>query len=296
LKIGMTFPSMVAGVGRDEMLAWCRDIDRGPFASLACGERITFHNQEMRVVLAAAAALTNRVRIVPTLYVLPLHATALVAKEIATLDVLSGGRVTVCVGVGGREQDYRALGAPFAGRFARLDAQVNELRRLWSGEPAFEGAPPVGPPPVQSGGPPLWSGALGPKGMARAARWADAVMGFAMTGDPAEAAKGFAAVDAAWQQAERPERAPRISGFWYGLGSGAEQRLRSYVFDYLRIIGEPGARAAAAAQRVHSVDAFHAALDAIEAQGCDELFLVPSSADPGELDRTCEALAARGTR
>jgi hypothetical protein len=44
------------------------------------------------------------------------------------------------------------------------------------------------------------------------------------------------------------------------------------------------------------VDAFHAALDAIEAQGCDELFLVPSSADPGELDRTCEALAARGTR
>jgi len=296
LKIGMTFPSMVAGVGRDETLAWCRGIDRGPFSSLACGERITFHNQEMRVVLAAAAALTTRVRIVPTLYVLPMHATALVAKEIATLDVLSGGRVTACVGVGGREQDYRALGAPFAGRFTRLDAQVNELRRLWSGEPAFEGAPPVGPPPVQKGGPPLWSGAMGPKGLARAARWADAVMGFALTGDPAEAARGFAAVDDAWQRAERPERAPRISGFWYGLGPGADERLRSYVFEYLRILGEPGARAMAAAQRVHSVEAFHAALDAIEAQGCDELFLVPSSADPGELERTCEALASREKR
>ena len=294
MKIGMTLPSMVAGVDRDAILAWCRGIDAGPFSSLACGERITFHNQEMRVLLAAAAALTSRVRIVPTLYVLPLHATALVAKEVATLDVLSGGRVTVCVGVGGREQDYRALGAPFEKRFARLDAQVAELRRLWSGEPAFAGAPAIGPAPLQKGGPPLWSGALGPKGMARAARWAEAVMGFAMTGDPAEAAKSFAAVDAAWQQAQRRDRAPRISGFWYGLGPGAEPRLRSYVFDYLRIIGEPGARAVAAAQRVHTVDAFHASLDAIEAQGCDELFLVPSSADPEELERTCEALAARG--
>jgi hypothetical protein len=121
-------------------------------------------------------------------------------------------------------------------------------------------------------------------------------MGFAMTGDPAEAAKSFAAVDAAWQQAGRSERAPRISGLWYGLGPGAKERLRGYVFDYLRVIGERGARAVAHAQRIHSVDAFHAALDAIEAQGCDELFLVPSSADPEELDRTCEALAARGTR
>jgi alkanesulfonate monooxygenase SsuD/methylene tetrahydromethanopterin reductase-like flavin-dependent oxidoreductase (luciferase family) len=293
VKIAMTFPSMVAGAGRDALRAWCRGVDAGPFSSLACGERITYHNLEMRGVLAAAAALTSRVRIVPTLYVLPLHPAALVAKEVATLDVLSGGRVTLCVGVGGREQDYRAVGAPFAGRFGRLDAQVAELRRFWSGAAAFEGAPPIGPAPVQPGGPPIWSGAMGPKSLARAARWADAVMGFATTGDPAEAARGFAAVDAAWQQAGRSERAPRISGFWYGLGAGAEERLRSYVFDYLRVFGEPAARAMAAAQRVHSVDAFHAALDAIEAQGCDELFLVPTSADLEELERTCEAIASR---
>jgi len=252
VKISMVLPSMVAGVDRAAILAWCRGIDAGPFASLACGERIAFHNQEMRVLLSAAAALTERVRIVPALYVLPMHATALVAKEVATLDVLSGGRVTVCVGVGGREQDYHALGASFERRFATLDAQVAELRRLWSGEPAFEGAPAVGPLCLQKGGPPIWSGAMGPRSLARAARWADAVMGFATTGDLAEAERGFADVDTAWRGAGRRERAQRITGFWYGLGPGAEERLQRYVFDYLRVFGERGAKAIAAKQRVHS--------------------------------------------
>jgi hypothetical protein len=284
---------MVAGYSRDTTLAWCRGIDSGPFSSLACGERITFHNQEMRVLLAAAAALTSRVRIVPTLYVLPLHDAVKAAKEIATLDVLSGGRVTVCVGAGGREQDYRALGARFEGRFGAIEPQVRELRRLWSGEPVLEGAPALGPPCVQKGGPPLWAGVFGPKSLARAARWADAVMGFAATSDIGESERAFADVDAAWEKAGRSERAPRISGFWYGLGPGAEARLRGYVHDYMKIGGEKVANAMAGMQRIHGADAFRAALDRLEAAGCEECFLVPSSTDPAELDRTCEALAAR---
>lgn len=289
----MTLPSMVAGVEREAILRWCRGVDAGPFSSLACGERITFHNLEMRVLLSAAAALTSRVRIVPTLYVLPMHPAALVAKEVATLDVLSGGRVTVCVGAGGREQDYRALGASFERRFATLERQAIELRRLWSGEPAFAGGPPIGPTCVQPGGPPLWAGVFGPRALARAAHWADAINGFAISGDPAEAAKAFAAVDAAWEQAGRRERAPRITGFWYGLGADAEEQLRRYAYEYLRVAGERGARGLAGMQRVHGADALRAALDAIEAQGCDELFLVPCSADLRLLDATCELLAGR---
>jgi alkanesulfonate monooxygenase SsuD/methylene tetrahydromethanopterin reductase-like flavin-dependent oxidoreductase (luciferase family) len=146
---------------------------------------------------------------------------------------------------------------------------------------------------VQKGGPPIWSGALGPRSLARAARWADAVMGFAMSGDPAEAERGFAAVDAAWQAAGRRERPPRITAFWYGLGPDAEERLRRYVFDYLRVFGERGANAAAAKQRVHTTQGFRDTLDALEGAGCDEVFLIPCSADPALLERTCEALAAR---
>ena len=101
MQIGMTLPCMVRGFDRKSILSWCRGIDEGPFVSLAVGERVTYHSTEMRTLLAAAAALTERVRIVPTLYILPMHPTALVAKEVASLDVLSNGRVTITVGVGG---------------------------------------------------------------------------------------------------------------------------------------------------------------------------------------------------
>jgi hypothetical protein len=86
---------MVRGFDRKAILSWCRAIDEGPFASLAVGERVTYHSTEMRTLLARPAALTERVRIVPTLYILPMHPTALVAKEVASLDVLSNGRVTI---------------------------------------------------------------------------------------------------------------------------------------------------------------------------------------------------------
>src|SRR5262249_59661210 len=110
-----------------------------------------------------------RVRIVPTLYILPMHPTALVAKEVASLDVLSNGRVTLTVGVGGREHDYRAAEKPFRDRFRRLDEQVAELRRPWAGGPPFPAAGPIRPPPGPPGGPPVWSGAFGPKAPRRAA-------------------------------------------------------------------------------------------------------------------------------
>jgi alkanesulfonate monooxygenase SsuD/methylene tetrahydromethanopterin reductase-like flavin-dependent oxidoreductase (luciferase family) len=291
LQIGMTLPSMVPDLDRERTLAWCRGIDAGPFASLACGERITFHNAEMRALLAAAAVLTERVRIVPTLYVLPMHAASQVAKEVASLDVLSNGRVTVTVGVGGREHDYRAAERPFARRFARLDEQVRAMRRAWAGEPPFEGAEPIGPKPVQPGGPPLWSGAMGPKSLRRAASWADGVAGFSTSGDSAEVARAFEAVRAAWSEVG-VETAPRlVTGFWYALGEDAEAHLHRYAYEYLRIFGDVPARAMAARCRISSVERFRACVDEIRALGADELILVPTTTDPAELDRTVEALS-----
>ena len=192
MQIGMCMPYMERDYDRQTTLAWCRGIDAGPFASLSCGERITSYTQDMRIVLAAAAALTQRVRIVPSLYVLPMHSAVWAAKEIATLDVLSAGRVTVTVGIGGRENDYRAVNASFARRAQRLEQQVAEMRRIWSGEPPFEGADPVGPTPVQPGGPPIWAGAMMPKSIARAARWADGNYNFCMHAQyPDSVAEGF---------------------------------------------------------------------------------------------------------
>src|SRR5665213_2989049 len=102
----MTLPTMLPQ-GRAELLAWCASVDAGPWASLAVPERITYTSHALVPQLAAAAALTERVRLWTTLIVLPAHNAVQVAKDMASIDQLSDGRLTLAVGVGGREQDYR---------------------------------------------------------------------------------------------------------------------------------------------------------------------------------------------
>src|SRR5262245_46558639 len=143
MQVGVCMPYMKEGLDRRALLGFARAVDAGPFASLSCGERIVGPTIHMATMLAAAAAATERVRIVPSLYVLPMHDPVWAAKEIATLDVLSSGRVTAVVGIGGRPDDYRAVGASFERRYARLDEGVTRMRAIWAGEPPFPGAAPV---------------------------------------------------------------------------------------------------------------------------------------------------------
>ena len=129
------------------------------------------------------------------------------AKQMATIDVLSGGRLTVGVGVGGRDQDYAALGVPFERRFARLDEQVAIMQRVWRGETVVEGLPPIGPEPVQPGGPPLLTASMGPKSLARSAVWADGLAGFDLGPDPAGVDATFRRAEEAWVgRRPRPSR------------------------------------------------------------------------------------------
>jgi alkanesulfonate monooxygenase SsuD/methylene tetrahydromethanopterin reductase-like flavin-dependent oxidoreductase (luciferase family) len=290
MHIAMTLPTMLPH-GRTEVLEWCRRVDEGPWSSLAVPERITFPSHSMIVQLSAAAALTERVRLWTTIVVLPAHDAVEMAKQMASVDRLSDGRLTLGVGVGGREHDYRAIGAPFGRRWQRMDEQVGEMRRIWSGEPPFEGADPVGPPPVQPGGPPLIAGSLGPKSVARAARWADGVDGaWTLDGDEATVRSAFDVVESAWKDAGRTEKPHLSTSIWYALGDGAEDRLRRYAYDYLRIFGEEAGQFGAQAVACFTPEALRRAVDSIRAAGADELFLVPTTVDPAELDRTREAL------
>jgi alkanesulfonate monooxygenase SsuD/methylene tetrahydromethanopterin reductase-like flavin-dependent oxidoreductase (luciferase family) len=268
-------------------------VDAGPFSSLSCGERIIGASRDMRVVLAAAAVLTERVRIVPSLYVLPMHDAVRAAKEIATLDIISGGRVTLTVGVGGRQDDYRAVSASFAGRHPRMDEQIASMRRVWNGEPGFEGAPEVGPLPVQKGGPPILAGAMGPLAMARAARWADGVYAWSGNAQQAEMEALLGRARDAWQEAGRDTPPRPVGGFWFSLARDSETRLREYVFDYLRVFGEDAARAMAAPMNRNTPEAVADGLDQMEAAGCEEVFLVPATADIEEVQRAAEVVARR---
>ena len=292
MKIGMTLPSMVADYDAATTRSWCRRIDDGPYASVSVGERITFRNQEQLVLLAAASALTERVRVVATIVVLPLHPAPLVAKQMATLDVLSAGRLTVGVGVGGREHDYQAVGASFDRRLARLDAGVAELRRTWAGQPPFDGADPVGPLPVQAGGPPILCSSLGPSSLARAAHWADGLAGFTVGADPSELADTVAKVRGAWVAAGRSAAPSLMTSAWVSLGPDADSRHDRYVRDYMAF--EPALSGLLAdAATIRSEPAFAAAIDAAEAAGFDEFMVVPTTSDLAELDRMEAVLSRR---
>ncbi|MDG2410932.1 MAG: LLM class flavin-dependent oxidoreductase [Halioglobus sp.] len=294
MKIGICLPYMKAGLTREDYLDWFRAIDSGPFHALSCGERIHGPTFDMRVVLSAAAAATSRVEITPTLYVLPMHSATRVAKELATLDILSGGRVrNVSVGYGGREKDYEAVGAQYKGRYGKMDRQVEEMRKVWRGEEMIPGGGFIGPTPSDPSGPRLLAGAMGPKSIARCAEWADGLYAWSGNGEQHELANTFRMADEAWEKAGRDTTSYRMGGFWYTLAEDGQQKLYDYVYDYLAIAGPEIATIMAESVHRSSEDSILEGLDNAEAAGCEELFMVPATADLCEVDKLSEILGKR---
>jgi alkanesulfonate monooxygenase SsuD/methylene tetrahydromethanopterin reductase-like flavin-dependent oxidoreductase (luciferase family) len=288
----MTIPTMVPGLTRDLVHEWSRRIDAGPYSSLALGERITFPNVEVMVTMTTAAAVTERVDLMFTVIVLPMHSEALIAKQIATLDVLSNGRVVLGVGTGGREEDFRAVGAAFEGRLSRMEAQVARMRELWDGRPPHEGASPIGPAPVQIGGPPVLVGAITPKSIERCARWADGLCGFTFGPDLDQVEKSYRRFETSWQAAGRRGRPRKISSFWYALGPDSQRQMETFVRRYLAIFGPDAVEAMVRHCTATSADRMSELLKQFKDIGTDELVLVPTSEDPDEIDRAAELIAA----
>ncbi|MEY4131573.1 MAG: hypothetical protein RLZZ31_1697 [Actinomycetota bacterium] len=291
MDIAMTMPTMLTH-SRAETLDWCRKVDEGPWSSFAIPERITYPSHSWIVDLTAAAALTERVRLWTTIIILPAHDAVDVAKQLASVDQLCQGRLTVGIGVGGRQHDYQAINAPFEKRWSRMDQQVATMKAIWNGEPPFPGADPVGPPPVQKNGPPLVAGAMGPKAIARAAKWAVGVDdGSTVFGiDPNATAAAFQRVRDIWKEQGRTD-APHISAsLWYALGDDANDRLQTYGYNYMKIFGDDIATMMSSALSTSTPEQLRAAVDVLAELGCDELFLVPTTTDANELDRTRDAL------
>lgn len=290
MDVGVALPQMATGLDRARFEAWCNGIDNGPFSSISAGERITFHNLEGITACAAAAALTRRVRVIANVVVLPWHRPAMIAKQLATIDVLSGGRLDVAVGVGGRGQDYLALGVSDNGRHGRLDKAVAEVRGLWTGAAAADGKP-VGPVPVQAGGPPLFASAMGPKSLARAAQWAVGVSGFSLLADPGEIQRSCDAARSAWSTAGRTDPPRLVTGSFVCLGADAQQTLQDFAYTYLEVFSPELAKGLAAAMTLHTPEVLRAALDAAEMAGCDEFIVVPATSDPAMLAELTDVVA-----
>ncbi len=288
MRVGITLPAMIPGTPGDQALTWARKADEGPFSSLAIGERLLWPGYDVMVTLAAAAAVTNRVRLVSTIVVMPLHSAIVVAKQAATIDVISNGRVTLGVGIGGRDDDFRAVGASFENRHAHMEEQVAAMRRLWRGEPALPGLDSVGPLPVQKGGPEVLVGSIFPAAVKRVARWADGLSAWSFEPNAAALRETFRLMEDAWRAAGRAGRPRLVAGFWYALGPGAEATLRTYVAKYLGYFGVEVALMTAHSVRTTNVNAVRDALRSFADAGVDEAIPVPVSADIDQLDRLAD--------
>src|SRR5579872_29370 len=113
MKIGIGLPSTIPGVSGTLVRKWARLAEDGPFSSLAVLDRLVYGNYDPLTTLAVVAGETRRIRLMTAVLLAPLRNVSVLAKQTASLDALSDGRLTLGMGVGGREDDYRAASAPF---------------------------------------------------------------------------------------------------------------------------------------------------------------------------------------
>src|SRR5918996_3026799 len=114
MDVGIGLPATIPGVEREQLLEWARRAEAAGFSSLGTIDRIVYPNYESLIALAAAAAVTERIRLVTDVLLAPLRTnTALLAKQTATLDSLSEGRLVLGLAPGAREDDFAVSGADF---------------------------------------------------------------------------------------------------------------------------------------------------------------------------------------
>lgn len=294
MRIGMTIPFMEPGWNRESMKQWAQEIDRGPWSSLAMGERITFVNPEFMTSLAACAAWTERVELISTVSVLTMHNPVLMAKQFATIDVISNGRLTLGVGTGGRKEDYEAIGADWSNhRMAKLEENALLMQRVWQGDNTVlpNALRIVEPLPVQQGGPKILVGAIGPKSIAAAARYADGLTGFSMLASLDDIKQSFEHFRAAWQAAGR-EGSPRlIASFWYGIEREGKEKMVRHLERYMNFMPPAVAKQLIPHAGFNgSINDLKDFLGEIKALGADDVILAPTTTNLDEIKQLATAL------
>ncbi|TFV57539.1 LLM class flavin-dependent oxidoreductase [Mycobacterium sp. PS03-16] len=293
----MTLPVMEPDLDSQLLRDWARVVDEGPFSALCWGERIAFDNPDSLTLLGAVAAWTERVRLVTTVIVPQLHDPVMLAKALATGDMISGGRLTVGIGVGGRHEDYRSVGADPATQTMRgMAERVATMKRVWAGEKLTDSVLPVGPRPVQPGGPPLLVGTIGPKTVRSAAAWAQGMAGTILDLDVAKQAELFDVARQAWADTGKP--APHLAtSFWFAIGEPDEARaqMHRHLRRYMNWIpGEYVDAMAPATGFAGTEDELVETLRTFEEIGTDEVHLIPTSSDIGQLHRVAGAVKEFG--
>lgn len=287
MRVGIGLPTRADALSPDGLLDWARRADAGPFASLAVLDRVVFPAHEPLVALATAIGVTKRIRLLTSIVLAPTRETTLLARQAASIDALSGGRLTLGVGVGIRRDDYLASGTTFERRGRRLDEQLPVLRRIWSGDAldAETGIGPIGVPTVRPGGPELLIGGYVPAVALRVAAYGDGFMAPG-GGDPQSMTALWQSITDAWAGAGRAGVPRWLGSSYVALGPDADAQAAAYIRSSYAF--DP----ALAERRLRGIPTTPAALkrvlDRQAAMGVDEFILRPCAPDPSLIDRLAD--------
>jgi alkanesulfonate monooxygenase SsuD/methylene tetrahydromethanopterin reductase-like flavin-dependent oxidoreductase (luciferase family) len=292
MDVGIGLPSTVPGTTGEQLIEFARHGEQRGFASLNTLDRLVYPGMEPLVALAAAGAVTSRIPLRSTVVLAPFRLNgALLAKEAASVHVLSGGRLELGLGLGWREDDYEASGISFSERGKRMDEMLAEIERVWSGH-EYGIAGGIGPE-VSTDPPKVLLGGFVDASFERAARYgAGWILG---GGTPEQFAEGKGRLEEAWEKAGRDDEPVALALAYFSLGDRAQENAEAYLGHYYDARGTEVAQAIT--DRAPKDEAtVRGYMQAFSEAGCDELFFCPCSPDPDQVDLLAEtALGDRTT-
>lgn len=290
MRVGIGLPTRADALSPEGVLDWARRADAGPFSSLAVLDRVVFPAHEPLVALAAVIGVTSRIRLLTSIVLAPTRETTLLARQAASIDALSSGRLSLGIGIGIRPDDYLASGTVFEQRGRRLDEQLPTLRRIWSGAEldARAGIGRIGVPTASPGGPELLIGGYVPAVARRVAAFGDGFMAPG-GGDPVAMTALWRSITEAWATVGRPGTPRWLGSSYVALGPDADGQAADYIRSAYAF--DP----ALAERRLRGIPTTPAAVRSVlhrqAEMGVDEFVLRPCAADPSLIDRLADLVA-----
>ena len=283
MDIGIGLPNTLS-IDGPAVVEWARRAEGRGFSALATLDRIVYPSYDALTALAAAAGATSRIGLFPDILLGPVYPPVWLAKAAASLDALSGGRLTLGLGVGGRPDDFAAMDRPFERRGKLMDATLDLLHRAWAGEEVTGDSFPVGPPPADGQRVKVLIGGASDAAVERVVRYGE---GWTAGGAPPDqVAPMVTRIRDAWRDAGR-DGEPRIAVLvYFGLSNTDESRAS--LRRYYGFLGEWADRIADSA--VRSPQAARDIVAAFADVGVTEVIFDPTVADVDEVDRLADAV------
>jgi alkanesulfonate monooxygenase SsuD/methylene tetrahydromethanopterin reductase-like flavin-dependent oxidoreductase (luciferase family) len=273
VEIGVVLPNGVPGTDPKTVLAWAREAERGPFHSVSVADRLAYANLDALMTFAAVAAVTDRVRLVTNALLTPLHNTAHLAKQVATLSQLAPGRLSLGVAVGARQWDYHHAGVPWERRGQILDEQLDFLQGMKAERDEQQLGPMLHPDTE------ILIGGASPPALRRMIKHAD---GFISGGVKPELFQfELMATLGAWREAGREGEPRVVAGQWYSSSEDLDDEASAYLESYLYSGGPP---LMVNAGIVRGKDAIRERVAAFRSLGADEVILFPCVSGIAELE------------